>query len=108
MLENNNENSNVKYIFIVFIWKLRENSNRIYDQEILKVFLSKENANLFAMNYVEEKLNNDCNQSELSCIDDNLFCFLCMDEHFYNKNGFYLKIWVEKSIIINFTTAFNN
>ena len=108
MLENNNENSNVKYIFIVFIGKLRENSNRIYDQEILKVFLSKENANLFARNYVEEKLNNDCNQSELSCINDNLFCFLCMNERFYNDNDCYLKLWVEKSIIMDSTMALNN
>ena len=77
MLENNNENSNVNYIFIVFIAKqlFRDNSNRLYDQEVLKLFFSKEKANVFARNFVREKFQNDYNQNELTYSDDNLFIF---------------------------------
>ena len=54
MSEINIEDCKMNYVYIVFIGKqvFRDNCERLYDQEILKVFFCQEKANVYAKNVI--------------------------------------------------------
>ena len=109
MSEINIEDCKMNYVYIVFIGKqvFRDNCERLYNQEILKVFFCQEKANVYAKNIIQEKLGNQYNENELDYTNENLFHYLCMNNEFYENNGFHLKLWVQKHNIVDSTFSFS-
>ena len=94
MIDNYNVTSHKHYIYIVYSrkHKIPESLNWIYDQEMLSVFFSQHWANHFAKNFVLEKFANVFTKNELIEGDNNLFCYFCFKEGFYDENEYMLKI----------------